>query len=72
MQLSKEREWRDSVRLMQAHDSGEVLFWLYSRCVHRQQDSMVSVAKGNRLKYASLPGAHSQVCVVAQGDGFQH
>lgn len=68
----KEKGWRDSFRLIQAHNSGEGLFWLYSRCVHQQQESMASVAKGNRLKYASLPPAHARVNVVAQGDGFQH
>lgn len=61
LQRWKERGWRDSVRLIQAHDSREVLFWLYSGCVHQQQESMASVATGNRLKYASQPPAHARL-----------
>lgn len=69
-QRSKERGWSNSVRLIQARDSGEVLFWLHrGRCVYRQ-DAIVSVAQGNRLKFASLPPALSQFNMVAQGDGF--
>lgn len=68
---SKERGWNDCVRLMLAHDLGEVLLFLSCRCIHRKQDNNISIVNGNRSKSAFLPLAHARVSIVAQGDGFQ-
>lgn len=54
------------------HLRGALVLAPQSMSVRQQQESVASVAKGYRLKYASRPPAHARANEVAQGDGFQH